>query len=177
MEWSNNMGWNEINGSRWFLILGWWFLPTPNRLTASLYPPVLMTLWAFHREFWPLDSLLNASTQWLSVLPPDINFYVMVSTSISPWTFQRCYPSWSFTFKLKPPKISLLPLLVENFQITSGYLSLWPYALFAKVVLQPSPWLISSNVSTNLYTPCTTLCFNYTSIDMRTTISLLVFLK
>jgi hypothetical protein len=39
------------------------------------------------------------------------------------------------------PKGSLLALLVENLQITSGYLSLQPCTLLATVVIQPSLWI------------------------------------
>jgi hypothetical protein len=39
------------------------------------------------------------------------------------------------------PKGSLLALLAENLQITSGYLSLRPCALFATVISQSSFWI------------------------------------
>jgi len=117
------------------------------------------------------------SSQQLIVIPLELDFYEMILISTSLWTLQRLNPSWDFTYKLKLRKGSLLALLTKNLQMTSRYLRLQPFALLATMVLQPSPWLIRYKASTSLCTPCMALCFTCTLAIMRTTISLLSFLR
>jgi len=114
----------------------------------------------------------------LAFLPPKLGFCEVLSTLVYPLDFPSLYPSWAwFWMQIQEFQRILvcMPCDLHN-DLWLSELSNSAHSLWHKSFNHPLG-REKSNTFISLHTPCTTLCYTCTSMGIRETTSLLIFLR